>query len=202
MLVRIARLALTLVCSAALATADAFQLAAADTVWVTSKDQGGEYHHRSCQKLFNVRDVKKISFGEAARLSKTAHIACFPKFARDAGATVLPIQTPSTPVPVASEPENALSTEQRVNTCAANTEDRLRLICYDALAGDLKAHAAASQPAAQGLVSATAPAATSTPRPTAAPPHAAPAQQSSGRCWVPGYTRKNGTRVNGYYRKC
>lgn len=30
----------------------------------------------------------------------------------------------------------------------------------------------------------------------------APAPATSGRCWVNGYTRKNGTHVNGYYRSC
>jgi len=35
-----------------------------------------------------------------------------------------------------------------------------------------------------------------------AAPAAAPSSGSSGRCWVNGYTRKNGTYVSGYYRSC
>lgn len=30
----------------------------------------------------------------------------------------------------------------------------------------------------------------------------APSSPSVGQCWVNGYTRKNGTRVSGYYRRC
>lgn len=35
-----------------------------------------------------------------------------------------------------------------------------------------------------------------------AAPAASPSSGSSGRCWVNGYTRKNGTYVSGYYRSC
>ncbi len=46
-----------------------------------------------------------------------------------------------------------------------------------------------------------APVATVTPSP--APTYKAPTRSSSSkRCYVSGYTRKNGTRVNGYYRRC
>lgn len=40
--------------------------------------------------------------------------------------------------------------------------------------------------------------------PTFSPPTAAPAPNapSSGQCYVSGYTRKNGTYVSGYYRRC
>lgn len=33
-------------------------------------------------------------------------------------------------------------------------------------------------------------------------PYIAPAPATSGKCWVNGYTRKNGTYVHGYYRSC
>lgn len=36
----------------------------------------------------------------------------------------------------------------------------------------------------------------------AASPYVAPAPSSGGQCWVNGYTRKNGTHVNGYFRRC
>jgi hypothetical protein len=44
-------------------------------------------------------------------------------------------------------------------------------------------------------------------RPPVTTPRVAPApaptvRTSPGRCWVNGYTRKNGTRVSGYYRSC
>lgn len=35
-----------------------------------------------------------------------------------------------------------------------------------------------------------------------AAPAASPSSGSSGQCWVNGYTRKNGTYVSGYYRRC
>jgi hypothetical protein len=35
-----------------------------------------------------------------------------------------------------------------------------------------------------------------------ASPYVAPSPTTSGRCWVNGYKRKNGTYVNGYYRSC
>jgi hypothetical protein len=35
-----------------------------------------------------------------------------------------------------------------------------------------------------------------------ASPYVAPAPATSGKCWVNGYRRKNGTYVNGYYRSC
>lgn len=37
---------------------------------------------------------------------------------------------------------------------------------------------------------------------TVTKPRTTPYSSSSGKCWVNGYTRKNGTRVSGYYRKC
>jgi chitinase len=36
----------------------------------------------------------------------------------------------------------------------------------------------------------------------AASPYVAPAPSTGGQCWVNGYTRKNGTHVNGYFRRC
>ena len=41
--------------------------------------------------------------------------------------------------------------------------------------------------------------------PSSVPTHRAPTRSSGssgGRCYVSGYTRKNGTRVSGYYRRC
>ena len=46
----------------------------------------------------------------------------------------------------------------------------------------------------------TAPVAVATP--SSAPSYSAPTRSYSKKCYVSGYTRKNGTRVSGYYRSC
>jgi hypothetical protein len=38
--------------------------------------------------------------------------------------------------------------------------------------------------------------------PVYVPPTTPPSTPSTGMCWVNGYTRKNGTHVNGYWRRC
>jgi hypothetical protein len=162
--------------------------AASDTpdalVMLNRPTDGGIYHRPGCSSL---TDSTETIFLKRAQERKLQPHACMTE---SPSAAARPV---SAPAPPRLDGDALLA---RLGTCRGMSDNFARLACYDELG-------AATAPTTSGVQPVAA--VPTVAAPTASPTYAAPAARSSSspkKCWVNGYTRKNGTKVAGYYRDC